>query len=183
MADINFFKHYEHLKKDTSDKYIYMTAGLVGALIIGSASINMAKMYLYRKEIETYNAKLNVEEVQNKIKIAEEVNAKLDILSKYEIQVDGVINSINTREVVSIDIIDKISSTVPSDISFESMNINEGTINIEAISNTRSSIGEIENRLKKLDILQEIHVGTISENTSLEGMFAFNIKCTLKGGN
>lgn len=183
MADINFFKHYEHLKKDSSDKYMYVTAGLVGALIIGSASINIAKIHLYNKEIEIYNAKLNTEDVQSKIKTAEEVNAKLDILSKYETQIDDVTSSINTREVVSIDVIDKISSTVPSDVSFESMNISEGTINIEAISNTRSSIGELENRLKKLDILQVVHVGTISENTSLEGMFAFNIKCTLKGGN
>lgn len=183
MADINFFKHYEHLKKDSSDKYTYVTAGLVGALIIVSASINIAKIHLYNKEIEIYNSKLNAEDVQSKIKTAEEVNAKLDILSKYETQIDDVINSINTREVVSIDVIDKISSTVPSDVSFESMNISEETVNIEAISNTRSSIGELENRLKKLDILQDVYVGTISENTSLEGMFAFNIKCTLKGGN
>lgn len=183
MADINFFKHYEHLKKDTSDKYIYITAGLVGTLIIGSASINMTKIYLYNKEIELYNTKLESEEIQSKIKISEEVNTKLDILYKYEKQINEVTEAISSRDVVTINVIDSISSTLPLDVSFESMNINDNLINIEAISNTRTSIGEIENRLKKLDILQDVHIGTISENTSLEGMYAFNIKCTLNGGD
>ena len=76
-------------------------------------------------------------------------------------------------------ILDKLSSSLPSQVTFNSINISNKEINIQAVSTSRVAIGEVEHNLKALNNVQDVYIGGISGDE----IFTFDIKCLLKDVN
>jgi len=97
-------------------------------------------------------------------------------LIKYDDEITKIIDALNSREIVTTNLLDKLSSTLPTEVTFNSINITNTEITIQAVSTSRVAIGEVEHNLKKLDIMQDVYIGGISgvEN------YTFDIKCVLK---
>lgn len=181
MTDINFFRPYKN--KGGQTEYFYKSLIiLLVVLIIGSFSINTGRIVLLQKEIELYQAKLEQTDIKEQVKLVEETNRERDALNRYKSGLDTVLDSIETRDVVSNVILDQISSTLPSAVNFKSMNINNEVVTIQAVTTTRTSIGEIQYNLKALESIKDVHVESISGSESLEGEYTFNLKCYLNGG-
>lgn len=183
MRDINFFKPYKDKDKGGNSRYYYqiIMIGLFGIIIL-ITSVNICRMMILDEEIKNYESKLNKEDVKEKEKLANEVNRKLDALTKYENDIDIVTNLINKKDIVKNSILDDISSTLPQNVSFKSMNIGKDVISIQAITTNRQAVGELEHNLYNINYIKNVHVDSISSNDSVKGEYVFNIKCYLDGG-
>lgn len=188
MNDINFFAPYKGKvkKEDNSEnsKKILIIAGSTAAVVIGvSFFINLFSILSIKSSIYDYEAKLNEESVVRKVKEAGNINNKLGIINQYDSSLLSIGTSIDKRDVVSNDILDSLSSTLPSDVYFKSFGIEAGSINVQAISKSRQAIGETEHNLRQLPNISDVYIGTIAGvgGDAVDGQYSFDIKITLKG--
>lgn len=182
MSDLNFFKPYLGKKKQRTNSkiYIYGSAAIISIIIIGSFIFNTTKMYLLDKSINDYQSKLAVTEIQDKLKEAEEVNKETGLLKQYDASLSGIAISVQKRDNVSDSILKDISSTLPSDVSFKSLDITEKIVSIKGISKDRTEIAELKHNLSELQIMGDVYVNSIDTQNAKEGEYSFDIKCVLK---
>lgn len=176
--DVNFFTPYQGQKKEEKNKiiYVYSSVGFLTVAILGTLVFNSVSLAVLKGQIKSYESKINAPEIQEKIKEANEVAMKKDILVKYDNGLTEVITAVESREVVSTKILNSISSTLPSEVSFNSINLTNTEVAIQAVSSTRSAIAELQYNLKQLDNVQDVYIGAISGDES----YTFDIKCVLK---
>lgn len=182
MKDINFFSPYQGKKKETisTQMYIYGATAIVGVFILSTLMFNSYKIIYLNNSISTCKLKINDEGVQKKLKDSNGITRKIEILNKYEHGVTEIYKVMDERDVISNKLLDSISSTLPSDVYFKSIDVTAGSIGINAVSKSRKAIGEIEHNLKKLTDIQDVYIGTISQNGAVDGEYSFDIKCVLK---
>ena len=181
MTDMNFFAPYQGQKKEEKNKniYVYSLAGFLSVAIVGTLAWNTTNILVLNSKIKEYNTKLEDTVVKEKLSKWEEISKKSDILTKYDNGIDEIMAALESREVVSTDLLNKLSSSLPSQVTFNSININNKEINIQAVSTSRVAIGEVEHNLKKLNNVQDVYIGGIAGNE----IFTFDVKCLLKDVN
>ena len=178
IRDMNFFAAYQGQKKEQKNKniYVYSLAGFLSVFIFGSLAWNSTNIILLDKKIKSYNEKLEAEDIKEKITKWDEISRQDNILNRYDIELSNIVDGLKTREVVTTNLLDKLSSTIPTEITFNSINITNTEISIQAVSTSRIAIGEIEHNLKKLNNIQDVYIGGISGDE----IYTFDIKCVLK---
>ncbi|NFG63266.1 MULTISPECIES: PilN domain-containing protein [unclassified Clostridium] len=181
MRDINFFSSYKgkNQEKRSAMIYIYGAMGIIGGLIIITLIFNSARILILNKNIENYNEKLNNSEIQQKFSEAEKVNDKISTLTKYDTTLNDVLSRVNNRNNVSDLVLTDINSTIPSQISFKTLQINNDVLTIQGVSSSRDAVGEFQHNLKELSIMKEVFVNSIDVDSSIEGQYSFDIKCVL----
>lgn len=182
MKDLNFFKPYlgKSKQKINFQIYVYGVMVIVGLAIIVSFGINKARIILLDKSISSYNAKLSDPEIQTQLKEAENINRQIDILNKYDKNLTEVATSVKGRNNVSEDLLKDISSTLPSEISFKSLDVVENTIAIKGTSSNREAVAKLKHNLSELPIMASVYVNSIDSQSAVEGAYSFDIKCVLK---
>lgn len=177
-ADINFFTPYQGQRKEERNNniYIYSLLGFLSIVIVGTLIYNSVNITLVNKKIADYQEQLNAPEIQEKIKESDIINKKISILGQYDKDLQQVLKSVNSRDVVSTNLLNMLSGTLPSEVSFNSINITKTDITIQAVSTSRTAIGEIQHNLKELNNIQDVYIGSISGDEE----FTFDIKCVLK---
>ncbi|MBN1043436.1 fimbrial protein [Clostridium botulinum] len=185
MKDINFFSHYQGKDQEKKNAmiYIYGAMGAVGALIIITLIVNTTRILLLNRSISNYNEKLNTPEIKQKYSEAEKINNEIDILTKYDSALNDVLGKVNSRNNVSDLVLTSINSTIPSQISFKTLQINNDVLIIQGISSSRDAVGEFQHNLKELSIINDAFVNSIDIDGALEGNYSFDIKCILKEVN
>lgn len=180
--DIDFFEQYKIKtnEKKSQKKYIYTIAIILGITIFSTLIYNIISIKLLNKEIVKIDEALNDEYIIKKINEAEEINEKLNILNEYNTGVSKISKDLNSRNIITEDILTKINSTIPKEVSFSNISITGSTISISANSKTRTAIAELQYNLKKLDIIGDVFIGGISGDGSTE-KFSFELKCTVVG--
>lgn len=178
--DINFFSPYQGKKKERKNQniYTYSLLGFVAVFIGGTLALNTFNLLKVEKSIEGYQVKLNDPAIQEKVQEANKVSAELDILSRYEKDLTSIYKGVESRDVVSNEILNMISSTLPTEVSFNSLNVTNTEITMQATSSNRTAIAEVQYNLKQLNNIQEVYIGAISGDTK----YTFDIRCTLKDG-
>lgn len=178
VQDINFFSPYTGKKKEAFNKniYIYSLVGTMATAIVGTFIWNSVSISMVNKEIANFEAELSRPEIAEKIAESEVVNKKLDILNRYENGLNEIYKAVESREVVSTGLLNMISSTLPTEVSFNSINITNTDIAIQAVSDNRTAIAEVQYNLKQLPNVQDVYIGAITG----EEKFNFDIKCVLK---
>lgn len=176
--DLNFFAPYQGQKKEQHNKniYVYSVAAFLSVAIVGSFAWNTGRIILLNNKIKDYNTKLEEQVVKEKLAIWEDISRKTDILSRYNEGLVDINNALDTRAVVSTELLNMISSCLPSQVTFNSISIDNKQISIQAVSSSRPAIGELENNLRKLENIQDVYIGGISGTES----YTFDIKCVLK---
>lgn len=179
--DMNFFAPYVGEKKEKQNKnlYIYSVGAFLAVFILGSLVWNTTSIILLDKKIEYYNNELNKPDIIEKIAKYDDLNNKQNTLTSYDKSITNIILSLKTREVVTTNLLDKLSASIPSDITFKNVTINNSEISIQAISTTREAIAEVQHNLRELNNIQDVYISGISG----EEVFNFNIKCLLKEVN
>lgn len=178
VRDMNFFAPYQGKRKEEKNKniYVYSLAGFLSVAIVGTLAWNTTNILLLNSKIKKLNEELEQDHIKEKIVKWEDISKKSDILTRYDSEITKIIGALDTREVVTTNLLDKLSSTLPTEVTFNSINITNTEITIQAISTSRVAIGEIEHNLKKLDIMQDVYIGAISGDEN----YTFDIKCVLK---
>ena len=180
MRDVNFFAEYEGKKKEEKNnvKYIYSSIGILTFLIAGSFLYNTIGLYVINRQITCIKEEINAPEVQEKLLEAKVVDEKYKAFSTYDNDLTEVINNVENRKVVTTQLINSLSSTLPTEVSFNSINISGYEITIQAEASTREAIAELQYNLKNLSQIEYVYIGAISG----EDIFTFDIKCVLKDG-
>ncbi|MZK51675.1 PilN domain-containing protein [Clostridium beijerinckii] len=183
MRDINFFKPYlgRNKEKINLKKYIYGTSTIVIIAIVGTLGYNTFKLFSLNNSIKGYNEKLSDSKMAEKLKNAEDINKQITILKEYDIALNDVAVSVKSRDNVSATLLNDISSTVPSEVSFQSLNISDNTILIKGLATDRTAIAELKHNLSALSNMHDVYVNSISiGKSSTETEYSFDIKCVLK---
>ena len=182
QKDMNFFSSYETKKKEqkNQDIYVYTIAGFLTALIFGTLTFNSVNIYTINKEIKAIEAKLSDPALAEQMNESQIINSKLDILDKYNSGVTSISTAVDNRALINNTILDKISSVLPTDVTFKSINIVSGSVSISASAKTRVAIAEVQHNLKALDIIGDVVIGGISGDGTT-GEFTFDLRCVLMG--
>ncbi|MBU3196311.1 PilN domain-containing protein [Clostridium algidicarnis] len=184
MKDFNFFLPYLDNKKGKDNKRVHaMTAlSILGILVVGSLIYNTAYTFKLKYDIKNLQNTYNSSENQEKLKEAEALSRKYEILDKYYENVELLYNSLETKEVVNSKLMFDISKSIPKEVSFKTMSIDSAGIQIQGLSENRVAIGELEHNLKNISSILDVHVNNINSDTSsTTGGNSFSLKCTLKG--
>lgn len=178
IRDMNFFAAYQGQKKEQKNKniYVYSLVGFLSVFIVGTLAWNSTNIFLLDNKIKDYNEKLEKEDIKVKIEKWDEISKKDDILKRYDKELSNIVDGLKIREVVTTGLLDKLSSTLPTEVTFNSISITNTDISIQAVSTSRVAIGEIEHNLKKLNNIQDVYIGGISGDEN----YTFDIKCVLK---
>ena len=178
MRDMNFFAPYQGQKKEEQNKniYVYSLIGFLTVAIVGTFTWNSVNIFLLNKKIKDYNTKLESPEIKEKLNLWNELTRSNEVLNKYNNGLDEIIVGLKTREVVTTDLLNKISSCLPSEVTFNSINITNTEITVQAVSTNRVAIAEVEHNLRELDNIQDVYISGISGNE----IYTFDIKCSLK---
>lgn len=179
--DINFFSAYQGKKQDIKEKkgdlVLYIVAGVIGALVIGSFAYNNIAKYIYERKITKIEEAMADPEFQQQLSISQQLTIKINNVSEYDNNFTLLANAVDSQDVVSTEIIDKLKSTIPSNITFTKVSINSKSVEISAqANNDRTSIAEIEHNIRQLDCVQKVFVDQITG----DGVDTFNIKVNLK---
>lgn len=182
MKDLNFFAPYQGKKKEktNTNMYIYGAAGLVGFVILSTLIFNSAKLFLLNRSIKDYTLKLEDKEIQTELREAELLNNQIQVLNQYDTELSHVAKSVKERDNVSDALLNEISSTVPSEVSFKNMDVINNTINIQGVATNRTSVAELKHNLSGLTKMQDVYVNSIKDSGAVEGEYSFDIKCVLK---
>ncbi|MEW9925137.1 PilN domain-containing protein [Clostridium butyricum] len=182
MKDLNFFAPYQGKKKEktNTNMYIYGAAGLVGFVILSTLIFNSAKLFLLNRSIKDYTLKLEDKEIQTELREAETLNNQIQVLNQYDTELSHVAKSVKERDNVSDTLLNEISSTVPSEVSFKNMDVINNTINIQGVATNRTSVAELKHNLSGLTKMQDVYVNSIKDSGAVEGEYSFDIKCVLK---
>lgn len=176
--DMNFFAPYQGQKKEEKNKniYIYSIISFLAVVILGSFIYNTANIILLNKKIDKYTEELNAPEIMEKIAKWEDIYNKTSILEEYNEGLNNIISSLKTREVVTVELLNKLSSSLPSEVTFNSINITNNEISIQAVSTSREAIGEVQHNLKSIENIGDVYISGISGDKT----YNFDIKCSLK---
>lgn len=182
MKDLNFFGPYQGKKKDkvNAQIYIYGVMGIVGLFIISTLIFNSFKLYILDKSIEDYTFKLQAAEIQTELKEAEYINNKIALLKEYDSALLDISKSVKERDTVSYELLNDISSTVPSEVSFKNLDIKDNVLAIHGVATNRVSVAELKHNLSQLPNMQDVYVNSIDNKSAVEGEYSFDIKCVLK---
>lgn len=176
--DINFFAPYQGKKKEQKNKiiYVYSSVGFLTVVILGTLIWNTVSISMLSSQINKFESNLKKAEIQEKLNEVKDITRKTDALTSYDKSLTEAVTALETREVVSTKILNMLSSTLPSEVSFNSININNTEVAIQAVSSSRTAIAELQYNLKQLDNVQDAYIGAISG----EELYTFDVKCVLK---
>lgn len=176
--DMNFFIEFNGKKKRSDSSTIILGAfvGVILIFIVGTLLYNTSMIIYNNKKAEQYRDMLKTPEMVAKIKESNEVNDKIDALTQYDRGITEIIDAVESREVVDSTLLNQLSSTIPSEVSFNNINISSSEITISATSTSRTAIAEIQHNLKELKNVYDVKVGSISG----ENNFTFDITINLK---
>lgn len=182
MKDLNFFGPYQGQKKEkiNTQMYIYGAIAIVGVLIVSTLIFNNVKIYILDKSIKDYTLKLEAKEIQANLKEAEDINNEISLLKEYDSALVDISTSVKDRDIVSYELLNNISSTLPSEVSFKTLDIKENNISIQGVATNRISVAELKHNLSQLPNMQDVYVNSINSKSAVEGEYSFDIKCVLK---
>lgn len=178
--DMNFFRPFASKRRGENtqyDKYVYLFAGVVLLVIIVTLAYNSIVLFSTKSDIEDYTAKYNDAEFQAKLQESDKVNDQLDKISKYEEDLAVILKAVDSRDVVTTTVVNAIKSTLPTDVSIDSLKINNSQIVIAAKSKSMEPISEFEHNLAELPFAAGAYISGI---TGEEDARAFNVVVTLK---
>lgn len=177
---MNFFSAFIKKKKgsDTPKIIVSVVILIVAIFIIGTFSYFTIATYINNNEAQEYRDKLQSEDIKAKVNESNAVNDQIDNLTQYDNRITIVNNSISSRDIVTVTLMNQISATIPSEVNIATISIDNTKISIGATAKTKTAIAEFQHNLKEIDSIYDVYVGAISGD---EGTYVFNIECTFKG--
>ncbi|ETJ30619.1 Fimbrial assembly family protein, partial [human gut metagenome] len=107
---------------------------------------------------------LEDKEIQTELREAELLNNQIQVLNQYDTELSHVAKSVKERDNVSDTLLNEISSTVPSEVSFKNMDVINNTINIQGVATNRTSVAELKHNLSGLTKMQDVYVNSIKDS-------------------
>ncbi|WP_180964094.1 PilN domain-containing protein [Haloimpatiens massiliensis] len=180
MKDFNFFQieSYDEKEKNNKKNYILAAAGVLVLIMALTSGYKLIKTAKLNKQIETMESYINSKQNIKKLEEAEKQQEKLMVLEEYKQKVSPIADFIKKSGRINSYLINNIYISIPKDVYFKSINMDNNNIQIQAQGNRREDIAEFQYNLKETNLFTNIFVSNISQLES--GKYIFNLKCTLK---
>lgn len=180
QRDINFFSTYQSKRQDKKSQklYGYILGGTIGLFIIGTFIVTTVQSYQLNQTINGLNEELVSPAIVEQIAESDRVYQTLEILNQYETEITTLVDNINSRDFVTTTLLNQISSTIPTEVTFSSLSLTSTTITMQATSETRTAIAEVQYNLKQLSFISDVYIGSISSDAP----YSFSLSCTISGG-
>ena len=178
--DINFFSTYQGKKQDVKEKQrdllVYVVVGLVAVFIIGTFAYHKIGVFINERVIQSTEEKIADPEHQKQLAIAKDLNMKISCVNQYISQVDKITTDVESRKIITPEILKDVQDAVPNEIIFENYSISNTTITITGKAQNMDTIATMEHNFRELERVQKVHIGNISG----EGIISFDINVSIK---
>jgi type IV pilus assembly protein PilN len=182
MRDFNFFSPYLESKKKFKNNYFFIIVlcSALGLYILGTTGWYVFNNIVLKRDIRSINAQLNDTKLIEQYKKAEADNTKYNLMNKYSDGAAELVKNFQKKDIVSTASINEILSCMPQDVFLASINMSEGSIQLQCTSKSIVTAAEFEHNLIKLDKFKEVSISAINGDAAKMN-YGFSINCTLKG--
>lgn len=166
MRDFNFFQSYikEPEKTDIKGLIVKGFATIISFVIIIYPIINFFEIRGIQKEIFALSQVIESTDNIEKIKAIDEKKLEILQLKKEKMIFDKLKEKLEEKEIISDLLIYEILWRIPSDISFDSLNINENEIEVQGKTTHKFNIAQMEYNLRNSIYIDEVFIPSIIEN-------------------
>jgi type IV pilus assembly protein PilN len=184
MRDFNFFSPYIDKSKQKKDRTLFFGIGaaVIAFAIVGTFLWNSISTIKLNSDIKALNEELNKPDKIEKLRKAEELIKKQEIMNSYFDGIKVIYSSVESRNTVTSVFMQSLTAKMPQGVSFKSMAIDGQNVQVQGIAKTRAAIAELQYNLKNLSSVSEVSISSIAGGTdkSTNGEYTFSLKCTLK---
>lgn len=182
MSDLNFFSFhkYGNDNKAKNNKKIHIMLYLTLLIVITTFIFNTIKIFVLEKDIKYYISNLSEKELESEFTESERLSNNFNLLVKYDEELSEILSKIEKRNNVSEKLLSSIVSTVPKEISFEKILVENNMVIISGSAGNRVCVAELKHELSSLPNFEYVHVNKIVENNSSSLEYSFEIKCLLR---
>ena len=183
--DVNFLSMYQGKNGEAVAKGgkikenntpVYIVVGLIAAAIVGTFLYNQIDIKIKESKITSIEEKMAAPEFQKQLAIAQDLSNKISSVTQYNTQVEQITKVVNSRKVVTPEVLDDVKDAVPGGVLYTSYKISNTEITITGASPSTEVVAEMEHNFRELDRVQDVHVGTIEG----DGTVTFDITIKIK---
>lgn len=183
--DVNFLSMYQgkngeavakggKIKENNTPMYIVV--GLIAAAIVVTFLYHEIAIKIQESKITSIEEKMAEPEFQKQLAIAQDLANKISSVTQYNTQVEQITKVVNSRKVVTPEVLDDVKDAVPGGVLYTSYKISNTEITITGASPSTEVVAEMEHNFRELDRVQDVHVGTIEG----DGTVTFDITIKIK---
>lgn len=182
MQDFNFFEPYvvHHKRKEKRKMTFYSITALLIAAILSFPLFSQVYSHNVKKDVEAMKRILESSEAKDKVERLEEKQAELNEIKNIMSILQDRDTELKKIDIVNEQLIQTIADAVPKDLHLESVTISNGEISLYGKAKEKSSIAELEYRLRKANQFNNIFIPSITSN---EELFDFYLQFTVKDVN
>ena len=179
MRDFNFFEPYikETKKTDMKDLIIVGLATVISFIIIVYPIFKYIELRSIQKEVLALDQVLESADNVERINIIDEKKSEVLLLEEEKEVFEKLKERLDEREVISDLLIYEILGRVPGGISFDSLNINDGEIQIKGKTIYKTNIAQMEYNLRNSTYIHNVFIPSITEATNY---YDFSIQLKIK---
>lgn len=183
--DVNFLSMYQGKNGDVVAKggkvkenntVVYAIAGAIAVAIIGTFLYHQVFIKIQESKIKSIEEKMADPEFQKQLAITQDLANKISSVKQYNSQVEQITKIVNSRKVITPKILDDVKDAVPGGVLYTSYKISNKEITISGTAASAEVVAEMEHNFRKLDRVQNVHVGTIEG----DGNVTFDITIKIK---
>ena len=183
--DVNFLSMYQgkngeavakggKIKENNTPMYIVV--GLIAAAIVVTFLYHEIAIKIQESKITSIEEKMAEPEFQKQLAIAQDLANKISSVKQYNTQVEQITQVVNSRKVVTPEVLDDVKDTVPGGVLYTNYKISNTEITINGVSPSTEVVAEMEHNFRELDRVQDVHVATIEG----DGTVTFDITIKIK---
>lgn len=183
--DINFLSSYQGKNGDVVAKGgkvkenntpVYIVVGVIAAAIVGTFLYHQVSIKIQQSKITEIEEKMADPEFQKQLAIAQDLTNKISSVTQYNTQVEQITKVVNSRKVITPEILDDVKDAVPGGVLYTSYKISNTEITINGAAPGVEVVAEMEHNFRELDRVQDVHVGTVEG----DGAVTFDITIKIK---
>ena len=183
--DVNFLSMYQgkngeavakggKIKENNTPMYIVV--GLIAAAIVVTFLYHEIAIKIQESKITSIEEKMAEPEFQKQLAIAQDLANKISSVKQYNTQVEQITQLVNSRKVVTPEVLDDVKDAVPGGVLYTNYKISNTEITINGVSPSTEVVAEMEHNFRELDRVQDVHVATIEG----DGTVTFDITIKIK---
>ena len=183
--DVNFLSMYQGKNGEAVAKGgkikenntpVYIVIGLIAAAIVVTFLYHEIAIKIQESKITSVEEKMAEPEFQKQLAIAQDLANKISSVTQYNTQVEQITKVVNSRKVVTPEVLDDVKDAVPGGVLYTSYKISNTEITITGASSSTEVVAEMEHNFRVLDRVQDVHVATIEG----DGAVTFDITIKIK---
>lgn len=183
--DVNFLSSYQGKNGDVVAKggkvkenntVVYIIAGVIAVAIVSTFLYHTISIKIQESKITEIEEKMADPQFQEQLAIAQDLANKISSVTQYNTQVEQITKVVNSRKVVTPEVLDDVKDAVPGGVLYTSYKISNTEITISGAAPSAEVVAEMEHNFRELDRVQDVHVGTIEGDNSVTFDITIKIK-------